>query len=75
MTILISSNVDLLDSSMQSWLKDMFLFGKSCAWKFTSQILQETNSNTWFSSLIATIVGNLKVSITNLHIRYEDTVR
>ncbi|KAG0559465.1 hypothetical protein KC19_10G107200 [Ceratodon purpureus] len=34
----------------------------------------DTTSNTWFSSLIATIVGNLKISITNLHIRYEDTV-
>ncbi|XP_024384462.1 uncharacterized protein [Physcomitrium patens] len=34
----------------------------------------DTTSNTWFSSLIATIVGNLKISITNLHIRYEDEV-
>ncbi|KAG0568137.1 hypothetical protein KC19_7G189300 [Ceratodon purpureus] len=34
----------------------------------------DTTSNSWFSSLIATIVGNLKISITNLHIRYEDTV-
>ncbi|KAH9312824.1 hypothetical protein KI387_027859, partial [Taxus chinensis] len=32
----------------------------------------ETNS--WISSLIATIVGNLKISISNVHIRYEDQV-
>ncbi|PTQ34792.1 hypothetical protein MARPO_0076s0036 [Marchantia polymorpha] len=31
-------------------------------------------TSTWLGSLIATIVGNLKISITNLHIRYEDTV-
>ncbi|KAL2613699.1 hypothetical protein R1flu_025391 [Riccia fluitans] len=31
-------------------------------------------TSTWLGSLIATIVGNLKISITNLHIRYEDTL-
>jgi vacuolar protein sorting-associated protein 13A/C len=29
----------------------------------------------WIGSLLATIVGNLKLSITNVHIRYEDAVR
>uniref|UniRef100_A0A1J3IH98 Putative vacuolar protein sorting-associated protein 13A n=1 Tax=Noccaea caerulescens TaxID=107243 RepID=A0A1J3IH98_NOCCA len=28
--------------------------------------------NSWLGSLIATIIGNLKVSISNVHIRYED---
>ncbi|XP_062178337.1 uncharacterized protein LOC133883124 isoform X2 [Alnus glutinosa] len=30
--------------------------------------------NSWLGSLIATIVGNLKISISNVHIRYEDSV-
>ncbi|EFJ17191.1 hypothetical protein SELMODRAFT_421223 [Selaginella moellendorffii] len=32
-------------------------------------------SKSWLGSLVATIIGNLKVSVTNLHIRYEDTLR
>ncbi|XP_039123554.1 putative vacuolar protein sorting-associated protein 13F [Dioscorea cayenensis subsp. rotundata] len=30
--------------------------------------------NSWLGSLIATIIGNLKVSISNVHIRYEDSI-
>ncbi|KAG8370579.1 hypothetical protein BUALT_Bualt14G0131800 [Buddleja alternifolia] len=30
--------------------------------------------NSWLGSLIATIIGNLKISISNVHIRYEDSV-
>ncbi|XP_020520361.1 uncharacterized protein LOC18430003 [Amborella trichopoda] len=33
-----------------------------------------SNENSWLGSLIATIIGNLKISISNVHIRYEDTV-
>ncbi|ERN15489.1 uncharacterized protein LOC18443778 [Amborella trichopoda] len=34
---------------------------------------QKTEVNTsWLGSLINTIIGNLKLSITNIHIRYED---
>lgn len=29
-------------------------------------------AGSWLGSLIATIIGNLKISITNVHIRYED---
>ncbi|XP_010500318.2 PREDICTED: uncharacterized protein LOC104777719 [Camelina sativa] len=29
--------------------------------------------NSWIGSIIATIIGNLKVSISNVHIRYEDS--
>ncbi|MCO5593425.1 hypothetical protein L7F22_047439 [Adiantum nelumboides] len=29
-------------------------------------------ASSWLGSLIATIIGNLKISITNVHIRYED---
>ncbi|KAK4265962.1 hypothetical protein QN277_026944 [Acacia crassicarpa] len=32
------------------------------------------SGNSWLSSIIATIIGNLKISISNVHIRYEDTV-
>jgi vacuolar protein sorting-associated protein 13A/C len=34
---------------------------------------QELNNSSWLGSLISTIIGNLKLSITNIHIRYEDT--
>ncbi|EPS74076.1 hypothetical protein M569_00677, partial [Genlisea aurea] len=30
--------------------------------------------NSWLGSLIATVIGNLKISISNVHIRYEDSV-
>ncbi|KAL5541456.1 hypothetical protein UlMin_009166 [Ulmus minor] len=30
--------------------------------------------NSWLGSLIATIIGNLKITISNVHIRYEDSV-
>ncbi|XP_042405096.1 vacuolar protein sorting-associated protein 13C-like [Zingiber officinale] len=33
-----------------------------------------TGGNSWLGSLISTIIGNLKVSISNVHIRYEDTI-
>ena len=37
--------------------------------------LQPPAGNSWLGSLIATIIGNLKVSISNVHIRYEDSTR
>ncbi|XP_061360270.1 uncharacterized protein LOC133304277 isoform X2 [Gastrolobium bilobum] len=33
-----------------------------------------SSGNSWLSSLISTIIGNLKISISNVHIRYEDSV-
>ncbi|GJP54206.1 hypothetical protein CLOM_g13301 [Closterium sp. NIES-68] len=33
---------------------------------------QQAGGASWISSLIATIVGNIKISFTNVHIRYED---
>ncbi|XP_052204938.1 uncharacterized protein LOC127809843 isoform X2 [Diospyros lotus] len=30
--------------------------------------------NSWVGSLISTIIGNLKISISNVHVRYEDSV-
>lgn len=38
-------------------------------------LLQPPAANSWLGSLIATIIGNLKISISNVHIRYEDSVR
>lgn len=38
-------------------------------------LLQPPPGNSWLGSLIATIIGNLKISISNVHIRYEDSVR
>ncbi|XP_028786889.1 uncharacterized protein LOC114742843 [Neltuma alba] len=32
------------------------------------------SGNSWLSSLIATIIGNLKITISNVHIRYEDSI-
>jgi vacuolar protein sorting-associated protein 13A/C len=31
--------------------------------------------NSWLYNLISTIIGNLKVTISNVHIRYEDSIR
>lgn len=45
---------------------------------FTSNIFffwQAPAGNSWLGSLIATIIGNLKISISNVHVRYEDSVR
>ncbi|KAH7316123.1 hypothetical protein KP509_21G079300 [Ceratopteris richardii] len=33
----------------------------------------KVENNSWLGSLISTIIGNLKLSITNIHIRYEDS--
>ncbi|XP_043697676.1 uncharacterized protein LOC122648528 isoform X2 [Telopea speciosissima] len=38
----------------------------------SSQQLQSTMNKSWVGSLINTVIGNLKLSITNIHIRYED---
>ncbi|BFG31191.1 hypothetical protein CerSpe_174650 [Prunus speciosa] len=37
----------------------------------TQQLKSEMNTS-WLGSLISTIIGNLKLSISNIHIRYED---
>lgn len=39
-----------------------------------SKVEATSGGNSWLGSLIATIIGNLKVTISNVHIRYEDTV-
>ncbi|XAR56953.1 hypothetical protein NMG60_11024930 [Bertholletia excelsa] len=36
--------------------------------------LGSPSSGTWLGSLIGTIIGNLKISISNVHIRYEDSI-
>ncbi|XP_059076567.1 uncharacterized protein LOC131042467 isoform X2 [Cryptomeria japonica] len=42
--------------------------------KKKAKVESSPETNSWIGSLIATIVGNLKVSISNVHIRYEDQV-
>ncbi|CAJ1940745.1 unnamed protein product [Sphenostylis stenocarpa] len=39
-----------------------------------SKLGSTSSGNSWLSSLISTIIGNLKISISNVHIRYEDSV-
>ncbi|XP_020230234.1 uncharacterized protein LOC109811015 [Cajanus cajan] len=39
-----------------------------------SKLGSPSSGNSWLSSLISTIIGNLKISISNVHIRYEDSV-
>nr|XP_009413254.1 PREDICTED: uncharacterized protein LOC103994598 isoform X1 [Musa acuminata subsp. malaccensis] len=39
----------------------------------SEQQLKSEMNTSWLGSLINTIIGNLKLSITNIHIRYEDT--
>ncbi|KAJ0970742.1 hypothetical protein J5N97_018701 [Dioscorea zingiberensis] len=38
----------------------------------SQQHLKSETNTSWLGSLISTIIGNLKLSITNIHIRYED---
>ncbi|ESW28603.1 hypothetical protein PHAVU_002G003000 [Phaseolus vulgaris] len=40
-------------------------------WEKSQQLKSEMNKS-WLGSLIGTIIGNLKLSISNIHIRYED---
>ncbi|OIV92802.1 hypothetical protein TanjilG_00936 [Lupinus angustifolius] len=40
-------------------------------WEKSQQFKSEMNKS-WLGSLISTIIGNLKLSISNIHIRYED---
>ncbi|CAK8539544.1 unnamed protein product [Lathyrus sativus] len=40
-------------------------------WEKSQQVQSEMNKS-WLGSLISTIIGNLKLSISNVHIRYED---
>ncbi|XP_020216899.1 vacuolar protein sorting-associated protein 13A [Cajanus cajan] len=40
-------------------------------WEKAQQLKSEMNKS-WLGSLISTIIGNLKLSISNIHIRYED---
>ncbi|XP_051144600.1 uncharacterized protein LOC127260739 isoform X2 [Andrographis paniculata] len=39
----------------------------------TQQQLNSELNKSWLGSLINTVIGNLKLSISNIHIRYEDT--
>ncbi|XP_058093613.1 uncharacterized protein LOC131239768 [Magnolia sinica] len=39
-----------------------------------SKLGNPPGGNSWLSSLIGTIIGNLKITISNVHIRYEDAV-
>ncbi|MED6185793.1 hypothetical protein PIB30_060531 [Stylosanthes scabra] len=41
-------------------------------WEKSQQLKSEMNTS-WLGSLISTIIGNLKLSISNIHIRYEDS--
>ncbi|KAJ4843890.1 hypothetical protein Tsubulata_025940 [Turnera subulata] len=38
------------------------------------QQIEPTAGNSWIGSLISTVIGNLKISISNVHVRYEDAV-
>ncbi|XP_059641926.1 uncharacterized protein LOC132283907 [Cornus florida] len=38
----------------------------------SKHLLQSESNKSWLGSLINTIIGNLKLSISNVHIRYED---
>ncbi|KAM7278379.1 hypothetical protein ACFE04_005513 [Oxalis oulophora] len=41
-------------------------------WVLTLALLYRTSPSSWLGSLISTIIGNLKITISNVHIRYED---
>ncbi|XP_074383059.1 uncharacterized protein LOC141724723 isoform X2 [Apium graveolens] len=37
------------------------------------QQIESPSGNSWLGSLISTIIGNLKITISNVHVRYEDS--
>ncbi|XP_073111690.1 uncharacterized protein [Elaeis guineensis] len=39
----------------------------------SQQQLRSEMNTSWLGSLISTIIGNIKLSVTNIHIRFEDT--
>jgi vacuolar protein sorting-associated protein 13A/C len=39
-----------------------------------SKLGNQAGGSSWLGNLISTVIGNLKISITNVHIRYEDSV-
>ncbi|KAI4370200.1 hypothetical protein MLD38_018571 [Melastoma candidum] len=39
-----------------------------------SKLSTPSSGYSWLGSLIATIIGNLKISISNVHVRYEDPI-
>lgn len=42
--------------------------------KGKTKVENSSETNSWIGSIIATVVGNLKISISNVHVRYEDAV-
>lgn len=42
-------------------------------WLIIVRVQQQSSG--WLQGLISTIVGNLKLSVTNVHVRYEDGTR
>lgn len=42
--------------------------------KRKTQMENSSETNSWLGSLLSTVVGNIQISISNVHIRYEDTV-
>ncbi|KAE9596742.1 putative vacuolar protein sorting-associated protein [Lupinus albus] len=58
---------DAVQEAKKSLIQEMELK----LWEKSQQFKSEMNKS-WLGSLISTIIGNLKLSISNIHIRYED---
>ncbi|KAK7309084.1 hypothetical protein RJT34_05549 [Clitoria ternatea] len=58
---------DAIQEAKKSRIQEMELK----LWEKSQQLKSEMNKS-WLGSLIGTIIGNLKLSISNIHIRYED---
>ncbi|KAL2987622.1 hypothetical protein AAZX31_11G038900 [Glycine max] len=58
---------DAVQEAKKSLIQEMELK----LWEKSQQLKSEMNKS-WLGSLISTIIGNLKLSISNIHIRYED---
>lgn len=63
-----ASHFKMLFASHLYYQSYLLLFNVPCM-QFTPQ------NKSWLGSLINTIIGNLKLSISNIHIRYEDLER
>ncbi|KAL5072393.1 hypothetical protein RYX36_011377 [Vicia faba] len=60
------------EDAVQEAKKSLIQEKKLKLWEKSQQIQSEMNKS-WLGSLISTIIGNLKLSISNIHIRYEDS--
>ncbi|WRX17412.1 Vacuolar protein sorting-associated protein 13 [Theobroma cacao] len=65
-------NFDTIEKEKKKWSNDTP--GLKLYKEISGSKLGSPPGNSWHGSLISTVIGNLKICISNVHIRYEDCV-